>query len=76
MKLGFWTAPFSWRCFFILFSHPNTLHYPAYRASLVCGGSRNHLAMKFAGVSMQRGLGAKLFVLILRFSRWKEEEYD
>jgi len=58
MKLGFWAAPFSQRCFFVLFSYPSTLHHPAYRAALVCGGYRNHLAMKFAGVSMQRGLGA------------------
>jgi len=35
-----------------------TLHCSAYRASLVCGGYRNHFTMEFAGVSMQRGLGA------------------
>jgi hypothetical protein len=57
MKLGFWTAPSLCRCFFVLFSHRSTLHYRAHRTSPVCGGYRNHPVMKFAGVSIQGGLG-------------------
>jgi len=57
MKLDFWATPFLWRCFFIPLSHLSSLRHSACRASPVCGGFRDHLEMRSAGVSMQGGRG-------------------